>query len=153
MRIHGHAFIYKNKNILEKMIPYVGFRCNDTACTHPHISYIHIVLLLSVKKSCESCNILLLYLLACTCVYHIYSWCLAYLLQVFREARRNAPSVLYLPLVASWWGVAADTVRATFLSCLLSLPPSSPVLLLATAECPWTELHHTLRDVFCEVCV
>ena len=43
LMVSGRSLIYKNKNILEKMIPYVGFRCHDTACndhTHPTPTYI-----------------------------------------------------------------------------------------------------------------
>ena len=68
--------------------------------------------------------------------------------QVFREARRVAPSVVFIPRISSWWGVTTEALQATFLAALLSLPSSTPLLVLATAEEKWAELPRPLRDVF-----
>ena len=50
------------------------------------------------------------------------------------EARRAAPSVLYLPQLHTWWEAAHDQLRCTLLTLLADLPPELPVLLLATAD-------------------
>jgi len=68
--------------------------------------------------------------------------------QVFREARRIAPAVIFIPRISSWWDVTTETFQAMFLSTLLSLPSSTPLLVLATSECPWSELPSALREVF-----
>ncbi|CAM9709894.1 unnamed protein product [Lampetra planeri] len=54
--------------------------------------------------------------------------------QVFREARRTAPSVIFTPHIDEWWETVPEAVRATFTSLLYDVPPFMPVLLLATAE-------------------
>ena len=54
--------------------------------------------------------------------------------QVFREARRSTPSVIYIPHIDSWWQVLSDTMRATFLMMLSDLDPLMSILLLATAD-------------------
>ena len=69
-------------------------------------------------------------------------------LQVFREARRVAPSVVFIPRISSWWDVTTETFQAMFLSTLHSLPSSTPILMLATSECHWGELPAALREVF-----
>lgn len=78
-------------------------------------------------------------------IFHIIST------QIFREAKRLAPSVVYVPQISSWWDIVPGTVHATFLSILSSLPPDLPLLLLATAECPWSDLTPLLKDLFREV--
>ncbi len=58
------------------------------------------------------------------------------------------PSILYLPRLDSWWGVTSDTFQMTLLSFLSSLLPSTPMLVLATAECSWQDLPSQLQEVF-----
>ena len=58
------------------------------------------------------------------------------LLQVFREAKRTAPSIVYLPHISRWWDVATEACRATFLSLIGDVEPSAPTLLIATSETP-----------------
>ena len=70
---------------------------------------------------------------------------------MFREAKRLAPSVVYVPQISSWWDIVPATFHATFLSILHSLPPSTPLLVLATAECSWSNLPQLLKDLFREV--
>lgn len=67
-----------------------------------------------------------------------------------RELRRTTPSILYLPRLDSWWDVTSETLQMTLLSLLSSLPPSTPLLVLATAECLWEELPPRLREVFAD---
>ncbi|XP_019638886.1 PREDICTED: ATPase family AAA domain-containing protein 2-like isoform X1 [Branchiostoma belcheri] len=68
--------------------------------------------------------------------------------QIFREARRTSPSVIYAPHIDQWWDIVGDTLRATFLTLLSDLPPTAPVLLLATSEVPHTGLPEQVQDLF-----
>ncbi|XP_070555264.1 ATPase family AAA domain-containing protein 2-like isoform X2 [Ptychodera flava] len=68
--------------------------------------------------------------------------------QVFREARRTAPSIIYMPHIGQWWSAINETLRATFLTLLQDLPPSSPVLLLATSETHHSELETQVQYLF-----
>uniref|UniRef100_I3K931 ATPase family AAA domain-containing protein 2 n=1 Tax=Oreochromis niloticus TaxID=8128 RepID=I3K931_ORENI len=53
--------------------------------------------------------------------------------QVFCEAKRTSPSILYIPHIQQWWDTAGPALRASFLSLLGSIPSFSPILLLATS--------------------
>ncbi|XP_046385794.1 ATPase family AAA domain-containing protein 2-like isoform X2 [Ischnura elegans] len=55
-------------------------------------------------------------------------------IQVFREAQRNLPSIIYMPNIERWWNLVPETVHAVFLSRLHHLEPGSRLLLLATAD-------------------
>ncbi|XP_071386690.1 ATPase family AAA domain-containing protein 2-like [Centroberyx affinis] len=68
--------------------------------------------------------------------------------QVFREARRTSPSILYLPHIQQWWETAGPTLRTTFLSLLEDVPPFSPVLLLATSNVPHHQLDAEVQSLF-----
>ena len=70
------------------------------------------------------------------------------LVQIFKEAKRVSPSIIYLPRVDTWWDVTTETFRATFTSSLLSLPPSTSLVVMATAECPWRQLCPSLKCLF-----
>lgn len=68
--------------------------------------------------------------------------------QVFREARRSMPSVVFMPQIPEWWETVSDTVRSTFLTLLQDLPSFSPVLFLATAETHYSQLSEEVRSMF-----
>ncbi|KAK8734879.1 hypothetical protein OTU49_005708 [Cherax quadricarinatus] len=68
--------------------------------------------------------------------------------QIFHEARRNLPSIIYVPHIDQWWGTTSETLRATFMSLLLDLDPSSPLLLLATSDTPYDELDADVQMLF-----
>ncbi|XP_078146321.1 ATPase family AAA domain-containing protein 2-like [Centroberyx gerrardi] len=68
--------------------------------------------------------------------------------QVFCEARRTSPSILYLPHIQQWWETAGRTLRTTFLSLLEDVPPFSPVLLLATSNVPHHQLDAEVQSLF-----
>ena len=70
------------------------------------------------------------------------------LVQLFKEAKRVSPSIIYLPRVDSWWDVTTETFQVTFTSSLLSLPPSTSLVVIATAECPWSTLSPSLQNLF-----
>lgn len=69
------------------------------------------------------------------CVLDLTVW-----LQVFREARRSVPSVVFMPHISEWWEIVSDTVKSTFLTLLHDVPSFSPVLILATAETHYSQL-------------
>jgi hypothetical protein len=52
------------------------------------------------------------------------------------EARRSAPSILYLPAADAWWGLADDGLRSALVSLVEAIPSDLPVLLLATLSSP-----------------
>ncbi|KAM9339136.1 ATPase family AAA domain-containing protein 2B [Symphorus nematophorus] len=68
--------------------------------------------------------------------------------QVFREARRSVPSVVFMPHVSEWWETVSDTVKSTFLTLLQDVPSFSPVLILATSETHYSQLSDEVRSIF-----
>ncbi|XP_042359380.1 ATPase family AAA domain-containing protein 2B [Plectropomus leopardus] len=68
--------------------------------------------------------------------------------QVFREARRSVPSVVFMPHISEWWETVSDTVKSTFLTLLQDVPSFSPVLILATAETHYSQLSDEVRSMF-----
>uniref|UniRef100_A0A673A2D9 ATPase family AAA domain-containing protein 2 n=1 Tax=Sphaeramia orbicularis TaxID=375764 RepID=A0A673A2D9_9TELE len=60
--------------------------------------------------------------------------------QVFVEAKRTSPSVLYVPHIGQWWETVGPALRATFLSLLSSIPAFAPILLLATCNLHYEQL-------------
>lgn len=68
--------------------------------------------------------------------------------QVFREARRSVPSVVFMPHISEWWETVSDTVKSTFLTLLQDVPSFSPVLILATAETHYSQLSDEVRSIF-----
>ena len=68
--------------------------------------------------------------------------------QVFHEARRSLPSIVYVPHIDQWWGTTSDTLRATFISLLHDLDPATPLLLLATSDVPYDELDEDVQMLF-----
>ncbi|XP_062323855.1 ATPase family AAA domain-containing protein 2B isoform X1 [Osmerus eperlanus] len=68
--------------------------------------------------------------------------------QVFREARRSVPSVVFMPHISDWWEVISDTVKSTFLTLLQDVPSFTPILILATAESSYTQLPEEVRSMF-----
>ena len=73
-------------------------------------------------------------------------------LQIFREARRVAPSIIYLPHVDSLWSTTTDTLKATFLSLVNDLPPNLPLLLFATCDLPISKIPPDLSMLFSLSC-
>ncbi|RDA85795.1 hypothetical protein CP532_6303 [Ophiocordyceps camponoti-leonardi (nom. inval.)] len=68
----------------------------------------------------------------------------------FTEVRRHKPSVIFIANVDAWYAALAGTLAfVTFQTMLKSLPPTDPILLLATAECGKGELPLELtRELF-----
>lgn len=65
--------------------------------------------------------------------------------QVFNEARRNIPSVIYIPSIDQFWALISETVKAIFLSHLAQMESNIPILLLATSD----TLFNKLPDQVC----
>lgn len=63
-----------------------------------------------------------------------------FLFQIFREARRNTPSILYLPHIDQWWTTVNEPVVAIFHSLLCNIMPASPIFFLATSDCEFSDL-------------
>uniref|UniRef100_A0A8C2BY57 ATPase family AAA domain-containing protein 2 n=1 Tax=Cyprinus carpio TaxID=7962 RepID=A0A8C2BY57_CYPCA len=68
--------------------------------------------------------------------------------QVFCEARRTAPSILYVPHIQRWWDTVSSTLKATFISLLQDIPSFCPCLLLATCSFPHHTLYPEVQDLF-----
>lgn len=74
----------------------------------------------------------LTFILHCHYFFHI--------LQIFVEAKRTSPSILYIPHIGQWWETVGPALRATFLSLLSSIPAFAPILLLATCSLRYKQL-------------
>ena len=67
----------------------------------------------------------------------------------FTEIKRHKPSVIYIPNIDAWYATMKDTLGlVTFLSMLRSIPPTDPVLLLASADCDRSELPQEIIQNF-----
>ncbi|XP_057664166.1 ATPase family AAA domain-containing protein 2-like isoform X2 [Diorhabda carinulata] len=69
-------------------------------------------------------------------------------IKVFIEAKRNVPSIIYIPNIDKWWCLVSETVRAIFKSQLTSLDPNVPILLLATADSLYENLPTEIQNLF-----
>lgn len=58
----------------------------------------------------------------------------AAIVQLFIEAKRHKPAVLFIPSLNHWVNTITETARNTFKSLLDSLSPSDPVILLAVID-------------------
>ncbi|XP_035537528.1 ATPase family AAA domain-containing protein 2-like [Morone saxatilis] len=70
--------------------------------------------------------------------------------QVFCEAKRTSPSILFIPHIQQWWETAGLSLRASFFSLLGSIPSFSPILLLATCSIPHQRLDPEIQSLFRE---
>lgn len=69
-----------------------------------------------------------------------------------REARRNAPSIIYIPALQDWYRHSMPQTRASLIMLLRQLPPSLPVLILGTmvdSEEEEDEELKELLEIFC----
>ncbi|KAF2363130.1 Bromodomain [Trinorchestia longiramus] len=60
--------------------------------------------------------------------------------QVIHEACSRPPSIIYMPHIDQWFESTPESVRATFLTLLEDISPSTPVLLLATTTTPLADV-------------
>ncbi|KAI0368432.1 AAA-domain-containing protein [Pilatotrama ljubarskyi] len=72
----------------------------------------------------------------------------AAVVQLFVEAKRHQPSVLYIPSLLGWCAAVTETARTTVRAMLDSLSPTDPVLLLAVVDGPFSQLPKDVRQWF-----
>lgn len=70
------------------------------------------------------------------------------LVQMFIEAKRHQPSVLFIPSLLEWASVMTDTAKATFGALLDSLTPSEPVLVLALLKGDVADIPADIKEWF-----
>ncbi|XP_037357948.1 ATPase family AAA domain-containing protein 2 isoform X2 [Talpa occidentalis] len=68
--------------------------------------------------------------------------------QMIREAKRTAPSIVYVPHIHLWWEIVGPTLKATFTTLLQNIPSFAPVLLLATSDKPHSILPEEVQELF-----
>ncbi|XP_034619450.1 ATPase family AAA domain-containing protein 2 isoform X3 [Trachemys scripta elegans] len=68
--------------------------------------------------------------------------------QLIHEAKRTAPSILYIPHVHLWWETVGFTLKATFTTLLQNIPSFAPVLLLATSDVHHAALPEEVQELF-----
>nr|XP_020490645.1 ATPase family AAA domain-containing protein 2 isoform X1 [Labrus bergylta] len=68
--------------------------------------------------------------------------------QIFVEAKRTSPSILYIPHIGQWWETVGPALKATFLSLLSSIPAFAPILLLATCSLQYEQLSVEVQELF-----
>ncbi|KAH0617456.1 hypothetical protein JD844_015707 [Phrynosoma platyrhinos] len=64
------------------------------------------------------------------------------------EAKRTAPSIIYIPNVHIWWETIGHTLQATFTTLLQNIPSFAPILLLATSDVHHATLPDEVQDLF-----
>ena len=71
------------------------------------------------------------------------------IVSLFSEVKRYKPSVIYIPNIEAWWANMTETAILTFITMLRAIPPTDPIMLLATAEADLQDLdRHLLQDLF-----
>ena len=71
--------------------------------------------------------------------------------QVFNEATRNVPSIIYIRSIDQWWPLVPETVKAVFICRIAGLDPCLPVLILATSDMKYQELSPQIKNLFSEL--
>ncbi|XP_047347305.1 ATPase family AAA domain-containing protein 2-like isoform X1 [Vespa velutina] len=71
--------------------------------------------------------------------------------QVFNEATRNVPSIIYIRSIDQWWPLVPETVKAVFLCRIAALDTSLPILILATSDETYQDLPMQLKNLFSEL--
>lgn len=72
----------------------------------------------------------------------------ASIVQLFVEAKRHQPSVVYIPSLTAWCAAVSETSRTTLRAMLDGLAPTDPVLLLATIDGEFTSVPRDVRAWF-----
>ncbi|KAH9470346.1 hypothetical protein Pst134EA_007612 [Puccinia striiformis f. sp. tritici] len=69
--------------------------------------------------------------------------------QIFTEAKRHKPSLLYIPSLHHWQSSPIlESVTRTVTSLLDEMKDSDPILLLAIVDCPFKELSREIKSWF-----
>ncbi|EMD41130.1 hypothetical protein CERSUDRAFT_111699 [Gelatoporia subvermispora B] len=72
----------------------------------------------------------------------------AAIVQLFVEAKRHQPSIIYIPSLVGWCAAMSETSRTTVRAMLDSLSPTDPILLLAVVDGKFTDLPRDVRAWF-----
>ncbi|KZV87322.1 hypothetical protein EXIGLDRAFT_752306 [Exidia glandulosa HHB12029] len=72
----------------------------------------------------------------------------AAIVQLFVEAKRNQPSIIYIPSLLGWSAAVSEAARTTVRAMLDSLAPTDPILLLALVDGPWNSVPRDVRSWF-----
>ncbi|EKM75062.1 hypothetical protein AGABI1DRAFT_132600 [Agaricus bisporus var. burnettii JB137-S8] len=72
----------------------------------------------------------------------------AAIVQLFVEAKRHQPSIIYIPSLLSWCAAISETSRSTVRAMLDTLSPTEPVLLLALIDGKFSHLPHDVKQWF-----
>ena len=72
----------------------------------------------------------------------------AVVIQMFTEAKRHKPSVLFIPGLSQWATHVSESVRSTVKTLLDGLLPSDPVTLVAISDGPFYDLPRDIRSWF-----
>lgn len=69
---------------------------------------------------------------------------------MFQEARRNIPSVIFIPNIDELWALVNETVKSIFISQISQIDPNVPILFLSTANIVFSKLPKevTLLNLF-----
>ncbi|KAL5530834.1 YTA7 [Sanghuangporus sanghuang] len=70
------------------------------------------------------------------------------IIQLFVEAKRHQPSVIYIPSLKSWCAAISETARTTVKAMLDTLSPSDPILLLAVVDGSFASLPRDVKAWF-----
>lgn len=70
------------------------------------------------------------------------------IIQMFIEARRHAPSIVYIPNIDIWYNSISESAKATLLGLLRSVQPNEKILLLCIAEEEHHDLDNELKGLF-----
>lgn len=70
------------------------------------------------------------------------------IVQLFVEAKRQKPSIVYIPSLVGWCAAVSETARTTVRAMLDSLAPTDPVLLLAVVDGDFSQLPKDVRAWF-----
>lgn len=70
--------------------------------------------------------------------------------QLFTEARRSAPSIIYIPDIDNLWSKLSESVQYMFVSNVRTLPPNLPILILIALETDSSDdLHPDVNHFVC----
>lgn len=72
----------------------------------------------------------------------------AAIVQLFVEAKRHQPSVIYIPSLIGWCGAVSESARTTVRAMLDGLAPTDPILLLAVVDGQFSSLPRDVRAWF-----
>lgn len=70
------------------------------------------------------------------------------LVQLFVEAKRHQPSVIFIPALAQWAGAISEVARSTLRALLDGVPASDPILILALVDGELRDLPKDVRAWF-----